>query len=118
MEFGCGADALNALDKSPPRIILLSNVLGDLSPRQFTRQIRTEAQFKETPMLMVSDRGNHEEVMQALEYGINSYILIPFKPKDLVAKIRKELERLKRKTAKPKHYRANKLNIKRIVTPR
>ena len=53
----------------------------------FVKRLRAEAQFAKIPILMVTTRGVKEDIMQAVEAGVSSYILKPFTPQVFKEKI-------------------------------
>ena len=86
IEAGDGSDALARCDASIDLIITDWNmpVMGGLD---FVKALRGTPQHAKTPILMVTTRSVKEDIMQAVEAGVSSYILKPFTPQVLKEKI-------------------------------
>jgi two-component system response regulator MtrA len=85
-----GAQALGDFRAHRPDIVLLDVMLPGLDGVQVARQIRAESG---TPIVMLSAKGDTVDVVLGLESGADDYIVKPFKPKELVARIRARLRR-------------------------
>lgn len=68
-----------------PDIILLDLGLPDQDGLEVIKDLR---KFSETPILVVSARGQEKEKIQALDMGVNDYITKPFHMGELMARIR------------------------------
>lgn len=86
VEAGDGSDALAKCDPSIELVITDWNmpVMGGL---EFVKAMRATPQHAKTPILMVTTRSVKEDIMQAVEAGVSSYILKPFTPQVLKEKI-------------------------------
>lgn len=86
VEAGDGSDALAKCDASIELVITDWNmpVMGGLD---FVKGLRSTPQHAKTPILMVTTRSVKEDIMQAVEAGVSSYILKPFTPQVLKEKI-------------------------------
>jgi two-component system response regulator MtrA len=85
-----GAQALGEFRTHRPDIVLLDVMLPGLDGVAVARQIRAESG---TPIVMLSAKGDTVDVVLGLESGADDYIVKPFKPKELVARIRARLRR-------------------------
>ena len=85
-----GAQALADFRTHRPDIVLLDVMLPGLDGVQVARQIRAESG---TPIVMLSAKSDTVDVVLGLESGADDYIVKPFKPKELVARIRARLRR-------------------------
>ncbi|HXE56696.1 MAG TPA: response regulator [Gemmatimonadales bacterium] len=81
-----GQDALAKCDGTIELVITDWNmpVMGGL---ELVRRLRANPQTAKVPILMVTTRGTKEDILQAVEAGVNSYILKPFTPQVLKEKI-------------------------------
>lgn len=86
VEAGDGSDALARCDASIELVITDWNmpVMGGL---EFVKALRARPEHVKTPILMVTTRSVKEDIMQAVEAGVSSYILKPFTPQVLKEKI-------------------------------
>ncbi len=85
-----GARAIGEFRSSRPDLVLLDVMLPGLDGVSVAKQIRAEAG---TPIVMLSAKGDTVDVVLALENGADDYIVKPFKPKELIARIRARLRR-------------------------
>jgi two-component system chemotaxis response regulator CheY len=81
-----GAEALEKCDPSIDLVITDWNmpVMGGL---EFVKNLRANPPYAKTPILMVTTRSVKEDILQAVEAGVSSYILKPFTPEVLKEKI-------------------------------
>ena len=71
-------------------IILLDLNLPDTDGLEVLRQIRS---FSNIPIIIVTVRGNEDDQAKGLEMGADDYIVKPFRPRDLVARVNSVLRR-------------------------
>ena len=86
VEAGDGQEALNAFDGSIQFVITDWN-MPNMSGIDFARALRARADGKAVPILMVTTRSMREDILAAVEAGVNNYILKPFTPPTLKEKI-------------------------------
>jgi len=93
-----GDRALAAFRSTKPDLVLLDLMLPGTDGIDVCRQIRAESG---TPIVMLTARGDTVDVVLGLESGADDYIIKPFKPKELVARMRARLRRNETPTAEP-----------------
>jgi two-component system chemotaxis response regulator CheY len=81
-----GRDALGRFDESIGFVITDWN-MPNMSGVEFTRSIRARPDGASVPIMMVTTRGAREDIVAAVEAGVNNYILKPFTPTVLKEKI-------------------------------
>jgi two-component system chemotaxis response regulator CheY len=88
VEANDGQDALEKFDASVNFIITDWN-MPNMSGLDFARAVRkhSDANGQTVPILMVTTRGAREDIVAAVEAGVNNYILKPFTPAVLKEKI-------------------------------
>ena len=86
IEANDGHDALMKFDESVSFIITDWN-MPVMSGLEFARAVRATPTGQTVPMLMVTTRGAREDIVAAVEAGVNNYILKPFTPSVLKEKI-------------------------------
>jgi two-component system response regulator MtrA len=87
---GDGDQAMPAFHATKPDLVLLDLMLPGTDGIDVCRAIRAESG---TPIVMLTARSDTVDVVIGLESGADDYILKPFKPKELVARIRARLRR-------------------------
>ena len=85
-----GEDALKAFSEFHPDLILLDLMLPDMDGYQVCREIRRHSQ---TPIIMLSAKGEVFDKVLGLELGADDYIIKPFDSKELVARVKAVLRR-------------------------
>jgi DNA-binding response OmpR family regulator len=85
-----GLAALAAWERECPDLVLLDLNLPKLDGLAVCRRIRTES---ETPIIILSVRSGDEAVVEGLELGADDYVVKPFSPSQLVARVRAVLRR-------------------------
>jgi two-component system chemotaxis response regulator CheY len=86
VEADDGADALSKCDASINFVITDWN-MPNMSGTEFARALRSQDSTKHLPILMVTARSVREDIITALESGVNNYIVKPFTPAVLKEKI-------------------------------
>jgi two-component system chemotaxis response regulator CheY len=86
VEAGDGREALNKFDSSIGFIITDWN-MPNMAGVDFARAIRARDDGKSVPILMMTTRSLREDIITALESGVNNYVVKPFTPQVLKEKI-------------------------------
>ena len=85
-----GEDALTAFDTYHPDLILLDLMLPGIDGYQVCREIRSRSN---TPIIMLSAKGEVFDKVLGLELGADDYIIKPFDSKEMVARVKAVLRR-------------------------
>ena len=85
-----GERALGAFREARPDIVLLDLMLPGMSGLDVCRAIRAESGI---PIVMLTAKSDTVDVVLGLESGADDYVVKPFKPKELVARVRARLRR-------------------------
>ncbi len=88
---GHGDEALEAFRATAPDLVLLDLMLPGKDGTEVCRAIRAESGV---PIVMLTAKSDTVDVVLGLESGADDYISKPFKPKELVARVRARLRRL------------------------
>lgn len=83
-----GAQALDRFHAVAPDLVLLDLMLPGLDGIEICRLIRRES---DVPVVMLTARSDTADVVAGLEAGADDYVPKPFKPKELVARVRARL---------------------------
>lgn len=86
VEGNDGADALSKFDATIEFVITDWN-MPEMSGLDLTTAIRAHPDGKSVPILMVTTRSVKEDIIAAVQAGVNSYIVKPFTPQVLKEKI-------------------------------
>ncbi len=85
-----GEEALAAFEQYAPNLILLDLMLPGIDGYQVCREIRAKS---DTPVIMLSAKGEIFDKVLGLELGADDYIMKPFDSKELVARVKAVLRR-------------------------
>ncbi len=85
-----GASALEAVHHERPDLVLLDVMLPGMDGIEVCRRIRAESGV---PIVMLSARTDTIDVVVGLESGADDYVVKPFKPQELIARVRARLRR-------------------------
>lgn len=85
--------AQRELDEILPDVILLDWMLPGESGLTLARRWRAVARTKSVPILMLTARGDEADRVAGLDAGADDYIVKPFSPRELLARIRAVLRR-------------------------
>ena len=87
-------EARSALAEAEPDLILLDVMLPDGSGFDFLRELRSEPKTSAIPVMMITARGDEADRVSGLDSGADDYIVKPFMPRELTARIRAVLRRI------------------------
>ncbi len=87
---GSGADALNVFRATRPDVVLLDVMLPGRDGVQICHDLRRES---DTPVVMLTAKSDTIDVVRGLEAGADDYVVKPFKPKELLARVRAQMRR-------------------------
>lgn len=83
-----GAEAIELFRTMRPDLVLLDLMLPGIDGIQVCAAIRAESGV---PIIMLTAKGETADVVQGLESGADDYVVKPFNPKELVARVRTRL---------------------------
>jgi DNA-binding response OmpR family regulator len=85
-----GRDGLALAEREPPQLIVLDLMLPDLSGEELCREIRGRS---DVPIVMLTAKSSEDDRVLGLELGADDYLVKPFSPRELVARIKSVLRR-------------------------
>ncbi|BCG27848.1 response regulator [Pseudomonas tohonis] len=88
-----GRKAQQMLARTPVDLILCDWEMPEMSGLELLTWCRAQDTLKTTPFVMVTSRGDKENVVQAIQAGVSDYIGKPFSNDQLVTKVKKQLAR-------------------------
>ncbi len=88
-----GAQALDVIEEQHPDIVILDWMMPQLSGIDVCRQLRSRAETKHLPVIILSARGEEGDRTLGLDIGADDYITKPFSPRELVARVKALLRR-------------------------
>jgi two-component system phosphate regulon response regulator PhoB len=89
-----GDDALAAIEANPPDLMVLDWMIPGLSGIEVCRRLRRREATRMTPIIMLTARGMETDRIEGLESGADDYVVKPFSPNELAARVRAILRRV------------------------
>jgi len=108
--FGCSPGMLEQAARTLPMLFILDILLPGESGLDVCRQIRQNHKLEMTPVVFLTAKGEESDRVAGLELGADDYMVKPFSPRELVARIRAVLRRTQR-PEKPAIIRVGELEI-------
>ena len=103
-----GEEALREFADKGPDLIVLDLMLPKMSGIDVTKHIRTRSNV---PIIMLTAKAAEADRIVGLELGADDYVVKPFSPRELVARVRAVLRRSEGKSAEPDRIEARDLVI-------
>jgi DNA-binding response OmpR family regulator len=85
-----GMQALAVAEKEKPDLIILDIMMPEMNGYEFMREHRTQ---HDTPIIMLTAKVEDDDKIIGLELGADDYVVKPFKPRELMARVRNVLRR-------------------------
>ncbi len=89
-----GEEALTAIRATKPKCVLLDLMLPGMDGLDVCRKVRLESTIRETPIIMLTAKGEEEDIVKGLEIGADDYVTKPFSVKEILARIQVALRRV------------------------
>ena len=93
---GDGRRALERLQAGQHHVVVLDLQLPGLDGLSLCAELRRDKRTRALPVIMLTARGDEADRVVGLEVGADDYVVKPFSPKELVARVRALLRRLER----------------------
>ncbi|MCC2975489.1 phosphate regulon transcriptional regulator PhoB [Sphingomonas sp. PL-96] len=90
-----GEEALLLAREATPDLVLLDWMVEGLSGIEVCRRLRRAPETANVPIIMLTARGEEEDRVRGLETGADDYVTKPFSPRELVARVKAVLRRVR-----------------------
>jgi DNA-binding response OmpR family regulator len=85
-----GLEALSVARRENPDLIILDIMMPEMDGYEFMRKYQAE---RDTPIILLTARVEEEEKVVGLELGADDYVTKPFRPRELIARVKAVLRR-------------------------
>ncbi|MFA5345785.1 MAG: response regulator [Candidatus Omnitrophota bacterium] len=96
LEAGDGEEALKVIHDNQPDLILLDYKIPKIDGREVCRRIKSDLLLRHLPIIMVTGKSDISDKVDGIDAGADDYVVKPFEPKELLARIRMILRHTER----------------------
>lgn len=93
LSTGDGTTGLAQVRKTPPDLLILDLMLPKIPGLEICKEIRKDVTLNRLPILILTAKGEEADRVVGLELGADDYVVKPFSPRELVARIKALLRR-------------------------
>lgn len=86
-----GEEALQVIETFSPDVILLDYMMPKVSGIEVIKRLREDERFKSIPVILITARGSQQDKVTGLDAGADDYVVKPFEPFELLARVRSML---------------------------
>ncbi len=91
-----GTEALEMFEQDPPDLVVSDVMMPEMDGFEFCRRLRSSRSGQLVPFIFLSSCGEIDAKVQGHSIGADDYLIKPFEPRELLAKIEAQLERSRR----------------------
>jgi diguanylate cyclase (GGDEF)-like protein len=91
-----GQEALEKIQSESPSLLLLDYKIPKVDGREVCRRVKKDLLLRHLPIIMVTGKGDISDKVDGIDAGADDYIVKPFEPKELLARIRMILRHTER----------------------
>jgi two-component system phosphate regulon response regulator PhoB len=88
-----GRDALQAIRRSQPDLVILDLMLPDVPGAQLCQKMRSDPELRDMPVIMLTAKATEVDRIAGFELGADDYVTKPFSPRELVLRVAAVLRR-------------------------
>jgi len=106
-----GEDALDSANRQNPDLIILDLMLPGIDGLDVCRELKKEEKTANIPIIMLTAKTQEADKIVGLELGADDYVTKPFSPREVVARVKAVLRRVKEKEKLPQILSVGDLSI-------
>jgi len=106
-----GDDALDAAVRHQPELIILDLMLPGMDGLEVCKALKAERKTANIPVIMLTAKAQESDKIVGLELGADDYVTKPFSPRELIARIKAVLRRMKEKDKLPELLKLGDLTL-------
>ena len=88
-----GLHAVSEIEKLMPSVIILDWMLPEISGIEICKMVRSKADIKNIPIIMLTAKGQEEDKIKGLSAGADDYVTKPFSVPELMARVKTNMRR-------------------------
>jgi diguanylate cyclase (GGDEF)-like protein len=93
LEASDGQAALELIHERPPQLIILDYNMPRMDGRQVCTALKQDVLLRHIPIIMLTGRGEVNQKVEGMDAGVDDYLVKPFEPQELLARVRMVLRR-------------------------
>ena len=93
LQAGNGDEGLNVLRQKNPDLIICDYTMPVMNGREFCKALKKDILLRHIPIIMLTGKGEVHDRIEGIEAGADDYIVKPFDPSELLARIKMILKR-------------------------
>src|SRR5512135_3856382 len=106
-----GEDALKATVRERPDLVLLDLMLPGMDGLEVCKTLKADKKTASIPIIMLTAKSQESDKIVGLELGADDYVTKPFSPRELMARIKAVLRRMKEKDKLPEVLKIGDLTV-------
>jgi two-component system alkaline phosphatase synthesis response regulator PhoP len=111
LSAGDGEDALDLATREHPDLVILDLMLPGMDGLEVCKELKKETKTAPIPIIMLTAKSQESDKVIGLELGADDYITKPFSPRELIARIKAVLRRMKEKDKLPEMIKIGDLTV-------
>lgn len=106
-----GEDALDLAMREHPDIVLLDLMLPGIDGLEVCKSLKAEKKSRDIPIIILTAKSQESDKVLGLELGADDYVTKPFSPRELLARVKAVLRRMKEKDKLPELVKFGELTV-------
>lgn len=106
-----GEDAIDLATREHPDMVLLDLMLPGMDGLEVCKSLKAQNKSKDIPIIMLTAKSQEADKVLGLELGADDYVTKPFSPRELLARIKAVLRRIKEKDKLPELVKFGELAV-------
>jgi DNA-binding response OmpR family regulator len=86
-----GMEGMKGIMEILPDLVILDVMLPKVNGFQILKSIRNTTEIQRLPVIMLTAMGREQDVLKAFKTGVDDYLVKPFRPAELIVRVRKAL---------------------------
>ena len=95
-EVGDGDHALEAIHTRPPDLVILDYMMPGMTGPQVCERLKQDLVLRHVPIIMLTGKSELQDKVHGINAGADDYVVKPFEPKELLARVQMVLRRTSR----------------------
>lgn len=114
-----GKEAVEKVKKTPPDLIILDYMMPEMNGHEVARTLKNDILYRHIPIIMLTAKGEVLDKIKGIEAGADDYVVKPFEPLELLARVKMILRRTAASLdANPLTKLPGNISIKQEITKR